>query len=674
MRNRFTCLFGSIISILVGSILTAGTPHAAYGTLRYQNGSTPSSATFQAFITDRPGEVLMQSSFGCGYSDGIWSVQCGNFPSPWSAGDLLHVAFDDGAGMTGSIQLSLTNDPDDNAWMTTLSVQNGTIRLSLPDSTVNRGATVLIPVYLEGLGVPDSVVAYQMTVGFDSDVLIATGAVSEGTMTESWGNPFAAPQESSITLAGFTTNQPSTRMVADGGRLVFLEFLVQGIPSDPVSNSTEIYFEEALLYTIEANTAVSQVVSNTKVGVITVQVGSNPASRDIPVDPDWNLISLGIAPDPHTVPDVFGDLSITYAFGFRAVEGPMSWDVARPSFLNDLEILDGLHGYWIKSGESTQKIWSVSGDAIALTTPIPMYSGWNLIGYLPASSDTIPHALSSIDPLYSYVSGFESGAPKVWDREKPDFLNDLGRLNPNGGYWVKMDSATQLVYPTGGYYKPLNRDALSHSISTSMDSVIVTPFWCDFWGVQPELIAEGDTLQVFDPDSVLCGEGYGTIEGGFLIHVFGDDPNTQEIDEGATEDDTLRFTLNGAHTTVIEGAPVWEYGQSKQVALELSPSGADSDPEQLPEFMVLVGNFPNPFNPFTTIHYLLNKQQQIGLCIFDVSGKEVRTLFKGLQTAGSHIAQWDGRDDYGRRAATGVYFIELKSSEMSITHKCLLIK
>ncbi|NQT24194.1 T9SS type A sorting domain-containing protein [candidate division KSB1 bacterium] len=663
-----------ILMIFVYPILHANTPHMAYGTLQYQDGSTPASTTFQAFITDRSSEVLTHTSFGCDYSGGVWSVQVGNYPSPWSAGELLHVNFNDGAGKTGSIELSMTNDPGDNAWVTTLSVQDGTVKLLLPDTTVDRGATVQIPVYLEGLGVSDSVVAYQMTVGFDSDVLIATGALSGGTMTEPWGNPFAAPQESSMTLAGFTTNQPSTRLVPDGGRLVYLEFLVHGIPDDPISSSTEVYIEQAILYTIESNTAESQVVSNTKVGIITVQSGSNPATRNISIYPNWNLISFGIVPDPHTVPEVFGSLSISYAFGFRAVEGPMSWDVARPSFLNDLKIMDGLHGYWVKSSASIQQTWNVSGDEISINTPIPMYAGWNLIGYLPTSEDQILHSFGSIDPLFSYVSGFESGTPKVWDRQRPEFLNDLQTLHPHSGYWVKMDSARQLIYPSGGYSAAKQTTMPYTSVAFLQDSIIVTPFWCDFWGVQPDLIAEGDTIQVFDPDSVLCGEGHGTIEGGYLIHVFGDDPNTTDLDEGAIEDDTLRFVINGTETKVIDGSPVWEYGGSKQVSLELVSSGIGQQNNILPESAVLVGNYPNPFNPSTTVHYMLDKPQWVQLSVFDVSGKEVCVLLQDVQYAGSHFIQWNGHDDRGQLSASGVYIIQLQTLNLNLTHKCLLIK
>jgi hypothetical protein len=659
-----------ILMILFCPLLHAGTPHVAYGTLRYQDGSTPASATFQAYIIGRSSQVLTQASFGCSYSGGVWSVQCGNFPSAWSAGEILHVNFSNGSGKTGSVELSLTNDPGDNAWMTTLSVQDGTVKLSMPDVTAGRGTTAHIPVSLQGIDVSDSLVIYEMTVGFDANVLIATGASSAGTMTEHWGDPLYITPESSITVNGFTTNQPSTRLVADGGRLVYLDFLVQGIPG----STTKMYIEEALLYTIESNTAVSHVVSNTKVGLLTVQSGSNPTTRTLQIFPNWNLISLGIVPQPNSVPEVFGSLPISYAFGFRALEGPMSWDVARPSFLNDLKIMDGLHGYWVKSTASTQQIWNVSGDAISVNTPIPMYSGWNLIGYLPTSQDQILHSLNSIDPLFSYVSGFESGSPKVWDRQKPDILNDLKILKPKLCYWVKMDSAHQLIYPSGGYSAVKATALLYSPISLLMDSVIITPFWCDFWGVQPDLVSEGDTIQVFDPDSILCGEGHGTVEGGYILHVFGDDPNTTDRDEGAVEDDTMRFVINGVETTVIEGSPVWEYGGSKPIALEVVQSGIGEENTILPESAVLVGNYPNPFNPSTTIHYILDKQQRVRLSVFDVSGQIVRVLLQNVQNAGAHFIQWDGRDDHGQLSASGVYLIQLQTLNSNLTHKCLLIK
>ena len=311
-----------------------GTPHIVYGSMQYADHTVPVSVSFNAYITTRSEDILTESSFDCSYSSGTWYVQCGNFSSAWSAGDILHVDFDDQSGNTGSVEVTLTNDPGDTAGTTYLTDSSTYVKLLVVDTTIFRGTTVDIPILMEGLGVEDSVVAYQLNVEFDSDVLLSVGAVSEGTMTEQWGDPYTVTRESDITVGGFTTNQPSTGLVADDGILVKLKFVVHGLPSSQTSNTTVIRFSEATVYTLTETI----VIAHTKNGALSVEENPTPTSRDLTIYPNWNLISLAIAPDPNTLPEIFSGLSIDYVFGYRAGEGPMSWDVNRPSFLNDLII------------------------------------------------------------------------------------------------------------------------------------------------------------------------------------------------------------------------------------------------------------------------------------------------------------------------------------------------
>ncbi|MFC1569264.1 FlgD immunoglobulin-like domain containing protein [bacterium] len=117
---RFLIIF---VFIVISSIAFAGTIHSAHGVVQYSGGGYPSSLSFSAYIASRPGEVLTQSSSGCTYyaPTGSWLVQCATFPTAWTAGDVLHIDFNDGAGGTGSDNVTLTNGSADNAGTTTLS-------------------------------------------------------------------------------------------------------------------------------------------------------------------------------------------------------------------------------------------------------------------------------------------------------------------------------------------------------------------------------------------------------------------------------------------------------------------------------------------------------------------------------------------------------------------------
>jgi parallel beta-helix repeat protein len=72
-------------------------------------------------------------------------------------------------------------------------------------------------------------------------------------------------------------------------------------------------------------------------------------------------------------------------------------------------------------------------------------------------------------------------------------------------------------------------------------------------------------------------------------------------------------------------------------------------------------NYPNPFNPKTTIEYVVpDAGGAVRLAVYDLSGRLVRSLVDGEQPAGKHVAVWDGRDDRGRELGSGVYFYRLE--------------
>lgn len=85
-------------------------------------------------------------------------------------------------------------------------------------------------------------------------------------------------------------------------------------------------------------------------------------------------------------------------------------------------------------------------------------------------------------------------------------------------------------------------------------------------------------------------------------------------------------------------------------------------------------NFPNPFNPSTTIGYSVKKQCRVTIEILNVSGRLVRSLSDEILESGRYEAKWDGRDDDGREVDSGIYFCRLKAGKAMISKKMVLIK
>lgn len=88
----------------------------------------------------------------------------------------------------------------------------------------------------------------------------------------------------------------------------------------------------------------------------------------------------------------------------------------------------------------------------------------------------------------------------------------------------------------------------------------------------------------------------------------------------------------------------------------------------------LRGNWPNPFNPKTTIRFNLADEGPARLAVYDAAGRLLRVLADGEFSAGDHAAEWNGRDDAGLALPSGVYFAKLSSAEGSDRRKLVLLK
>jgi hypothetical protein len=95
---------------------------------------------------------------------------------------------------------------------------------------------------------------------------------------------------------------------------------------------------------------------------------------------------------------------------------------------------------------------------------------------------------------------------------------------------------------------------------------------------------------------------------------------------------------------------------------------------QTPAPAALLGNYPNPFNPATTIAFRLDAPGRAIVRITDVSGRTLTTLTYDDLPAGRHEAVWHGRDDMGRPSASGVYFYELQAHGVRDSRRMILIK
>lgn len=96
--------------------------------------------------------------------------------------------------------------------------------------------------------------------------------------------------------------------------------------------------------------------------------------------------------------------------------------------------------------------------------------------------------------------------------------------------------------------------------------------------------------------------------------------------------------------------------------------------ENTPLRFSLLPNYPNPFNPITTIQYTLKEECHVILKIYNISGQEVRTLVNEYQTAGYKSAMWNGRNSLGQQVPSGIYLYKIIAADFTGYKKMVLVK
>ncbi len=139
-----------------------------------------------------------------------------------------------------------------------------------------------------------------------------------------------------------------------------------------------------------------------------------------------------------------------------------------------------------------------------------------------------------------------------------------------------------------------------------------------------------------------------------------------------------RSVFNGNVANLAEAVPVNLNTNAIEVNFVLPIKGTTTVPPQtggqLPQTVALMGAYPNPFNPETTIRFALPMTMPIKLRIFNILGNEIATLVDGALNAGYHSVRWQGSQLDGTPAASGMYLIRLETPQGQQMGKMLLMR
>ena len=205
----------------------------------------------------------------------------------------------------------------------------------------------------------------------------------------------------------------------------------------------------------------------------------------------------------------------------------------------------------------------------------------------------------------------------------------------------------------------------SSSLFLSQDNIAIESVGLDFWRTE-QAVNRNDTCLYGAVDNYLHeGAQADNPPSGTSYHPNGDSVRLQSLGvhehwNNAAEKKYSRNlgTGNGIELVKLQSAPL--------ISVTVGTG--------IPSAFALLQNYPNPFNPSTTIGFSVSQSGPVLLDIYDLTGRHVRTLLGGQVAAGGHTVQWDGRDERGSAAASGVYFYRLMAGGYVATKKLLIIR
>ena len=95
---------------------------------------------------------------------------------------------------------------------------------------------------------------------------------------------------------------------------------------------------------------------------------------------------------------------------------------------------------------------------------------------------------------------------------------------------------------------------------------------------------------------------------------------------------------------------------------------------QLPHNFLVYQNHPNPFNPITNLRYYIPQDVNVNITIYDMMGRQIKTLANGIQSSGYKSVQWDATNNQGKPVSAGVYLYKIQAGDFVDTKKMILLK
>ena len=150
----------------------------------------------------------------------------------------------------------------------------------------------------------------------------------------------------------------------------------------------------------------------------------------------------------------------------------------------------------------------------------------------------------------------------------------------------------------------------------------------------------------------------------------GQDPNYNSTYYNLLWDELDSLTINVIHCAIVDLASIWQTAWINAG----SPTLSFINKQSIPNVYVLDQNHPNPFNPTTTLRYDLPEDAMVNITIYDMMGRQVKTLINGKQSAGYKSLKWNATNNLGQSVSAGLYLYMIQAGDFRQIRKMVLFK
>jgi|SaaInl7_200m_RNA_FD_contig_71_790569_length_7891_multi_9_in_0_out_0_2 predicted CXXCH cytochrome family protein len=172
-----------------------------------------------------------------------------------------------------------------------------------------------------------------------------------------------------------------------------------------------------------------------------------------------------------------------------------------------------------------------------------------------------------------------------------------------------------------------------------------------------------------------------TAEGGTTLAAIAREPGTITLSDAINGDKAVNGSGNLVDLVfrrvgiVTASSVEIDFAQLSDLSYGVNlPTGAEVQQAGPVYSNSLTQNFPNPFNPATTIRYSLAQPGDVKVVVYNTLGQEVRTLVNHYRLAGEYSVKWDGRDSGGREVASGTYMYQMTAGDFTNSARMVLLK